>query len=135
MLVEIPKRHYKYIQIMVQAKLASDEDKAKKIVFEEGLDETEGDIAIGATEPDMEMSLLSGKKITIEVPDNPEYLQRLELVSQAFRVTRARAASIVFLLGLFDQYLSLKYSELYQKDKTFRRMVKEMPHELDYDRN
>ena len=88
---------------------------------------------MGSTEPDMSLSLLEGKSIAIELLDNTEYQKRLEFISQGFDVTLAKTATISFLLGLFDQYLFLKGSELYQKNKRFHRTVNEMPHDLVYD--
>jgi len=117
----------------VKAKCFDDEEKAKTRVFEDGLSEAESDICMGSTEPDMSLSLLEGKSITIELLDNTEYQKRLEPISQGFNVTLAKAATISFLLGLFNQYPLLKSSRLYQKDKRFRKTVSEMPHEWLYD--
>jgi len=61
---------------------------------------------MGSTEPDMSLSLLRGKSITIELPDNTEYEKRLEHISQEFNVTLAKAATISFLLGLFPSIRS-----------------------------
>ena len=133
MLVNIPERHNKYLKMLVKAKCVANEEEAKRLAFEEGLAEAQSDIYMGSTQPDMELSLLRGKQIALEVPDKPEYMHQLELIAQGFNVTRARAASVAFLLGLFNQYLLLRGSQLYQQDGCFRRMVNEMPHDLCYD--
>lgn len=119
--------------MLVEAKCFDNEEKAKTWVVEDGLSEAESDINMGSTEPDMSLSLLEGKSTTIELLDNPEYQKRLESISQGFSVTLGKAATISFLLGLFNQYMLLKRSMLYQKNKRFRRTVSEMPHEWLYD--
>jgi len=133
MLVNIPERHNKYLKMLVKAKRVANEEEAKRLAFEDGLDEAQSDIWMRSTHPDMNLSLLRGKQIAIEVPDKPEYMHQLEFIAQGFNVTQTRAASIVFLLGLFNQYLLLKGSLLYQQDRRFRRMVNEMPHDGFYD--
>lgn len=119
--------------MLVEAKCFDDEEKAKTWVFEDGLSEAESDICMGSTQPDMHLSLLKGKPITIELLDNPEYQKRLECISQGFNVTSANAATISFLLGLFNQYPLLISSEFYRKNERFHRTVSEMPHEWIYD--
>lgn len=133
MLVNIPERHNKYLKMLVKAKRVANEEEAKRLAFEDGLDEAQSDICMGSTHPDMKLSLLRGKQIALEVPDKPEYMHQLELIAQGFNVTLTRAASIAFLLGLFNQYLLLRGSLLYQQDRRFRRMVNEMPHDGIYD--
>ena len=133
MLVNIPERHNKYLKMLVKAKRVADEEGAKRLAFEDGLDEAQCDISMGSTQPDMELSLLRGKQIAIELPDKPEYDYQLEFIAQGFSVTRDRAASIAFLLGLFNQYLLLRGSQLYQQDGRYRRIVNEMPHDGCYD--
>jgi len=133
MLVNIPERHSKYLKMLVEAERVANEEEAKTLAFEDGLDEAQSDIWMGSTHPDMELSLLRGKQIALEVPDTPEYMDQLEFIAQAFNVTLTRAASIAFLLGLLNQYLLLKGSLLYQQDRRFRRMVNEMPHDGIYD--
>ena len=133
LLVNIPERHNKYLKMLVKAKRVANEEEALRLAFEDGLAEAQSDICMGSTQPDMELSLLRGKQISLEVPDKPEYMHQLELIAQGFNVTRTRAASIAFLLGLFNQYLLLRGSLLYQQDVRFRRMVNEMPHDLCYD--
>jgi len=133
MLVNIPERHNKYLKMLVKAKRVANEKEAKRLAFEHGLDEAKSDILIWSSQPDMELSLLRGKQITIELPDKPEYDYQLEFIAQGFNVTRDKAASIAFLQGLFDQYLLLRGSQLYQQDRRFRKMVNEMPHDLFYD--
>lgn len=135
MFIKIPVKYHKYIQMLVEAKCFDDEEKAKTWVFEDGLSEAEFDISMGSTEPDMDLSLLKGKPITVELNDKPEHRERLESISQGFSVTIVKAATISFLLGLFNQYLLLKSSKLYQKDKHFRKTVSEMPHEWLYDQS
>ena len=119
--------------MLVKAKCVANEEEATRLAFEEGLAEAQSDIYMGSTQPDMELSLLRGKQIALEVPDKPEYMHQLELIAQGFNVTLTRAASIVFLLGLLNQYPFLKGSLIYQQDRHFRRMVNEMPHDLCYD--
>lgn len=119
--------------MMVMANLLANEEKAKRRVFEDGLDEALSDIWRGATEPDMELSLLRGRQMTIEMPDNPQYLESLELISKTFGYTISKAATACFLLGLFEQYLWLKDSPLYRRDRFFRKQVDQMPHEIFYD--
>jgi hypothetical protein len=133
MLVHIPERHNKYLGMLVKAKRVANEEEAKTLAFEDGLAEAQSDISMGSTEPDMDSSLLGGKQIALEVPDKPEYMHELELIAQGFNVTRTRAASIAFLLGLFEQYLPLRGSLPYQQDGRFRRMVNKMPHDGCYD--
>lgn len=133
MFINIPLRHHKYIQMLVEAKSFDDEEKAKTWVFEDGLSEAESDICMRSTKPDMSLSLLKGKSITIKLLDNTEYQKHLEPISQGFNVTLAKAATISFLLGLFNQYPLLKNSKLYQKNKRFHITVNEMPHEWLYD--
>lgn len=133
MLVNIPERHNDYLKMLVKAKCVANEEEARRLAFEEGLAEAQSDIYMGSTQPDMELSLLRGKQIALEVPDKLEYMHQLELIAQGFNVTRARAASVAFLLGLFNQYLLLRGSQLYQQDGRFRRMVNELPHDLCYD--
>lgn len=133
MLVNIPERHNKYLKMLVKAKRVANEEEAKRLAFEDGLDEAQSDIWMGSTRPDMNLSLLRGKQIALEVPDKPEYMHQLEFIAQGFNVTQTRAASIAFILGLFNQYLLLKGSLLYQQDRRFRRMVNEMPHDGVYD--
>jgi len=133
MLISIPQRHLKYIQMLVQAKFVANEERAKTWAFEEGLEDVESDLSIGATEPDMELSVLRGKQVTIEVTDKPGYHHRLDVISKGYRVAPAKAASIVFLLGLFLQYLLLKDSTAYQEDSRFRKMVDRMPHDVCFD--
>jgi len=133
MLVNIPERHNKYLRMLVKAKCVANEEEAKSLAFENGLAEAQSDISMGSTQPDMDLSLLRGKQIALEVPDKLEYMHQLELIAQGFNVTRTRAASIAFLLGLFDEYLLLRGSLLCQQDGRFRRMVNEMPHDGCYD--
>jgi len=133
MLVNIPERHNKYLKMLVKAKRVANEEEAKRLAFEHGLDEVKSDILMGSSQPDMELSLLRGKQIAIELPDKPEYDYQLEFIAQGFNATRDKAASIAFLQGLFDQYLLLRGSQLYQQDRRFRKMVNEMPHDLFYD--
>jgi len=119
--------------MLVEAKCFVNEEEAKSCVFESGLYEAESDLSISATEPDMDISLIEGIKITIEVTENPEYQQRLEFISRGFNISRNKAATIVFLLGLFEEYLRLKYCGLYKDDPAFRKKVDEMPHDGCYD--
>jgi len=119
--------------MLVEAKWFDNDEKAKTWIFEDGLSEAESDISMRSPEPDMDLSLLKGKLITVELNDKSEYRDRLELISQGFSVTIAKAATISFLLGLFNQYLLLKSSKLYQTDEHFRKTVSEMPHEWLYD--
>ncbi|MGB8706831.1 MAG: hypothetical protein WCD72_02620 [Dehalococcoidia bacterium] len=133
MLVDIPKRHNKYLKMLVKAKCVANEEEAKRLAFEDGLNEAKSDICMGSPQPDMDLSLLRGKKIALELPNKSEYMHQLELISQGFKVTQAKAASIAFLQGLFDQYLLLRDSQLYQQDRRFRKIINEMPHDTCYD--
>lgn len=127
--IEIPKRFYEYVKALVDAGCFHSEKEAIAHVFECGLHEAEFDAA-QAGGPDMELRLLRGKLITIEVPDEPE---RLEVVSRGYKVPKPKAATIAFLQALFDQYLRLKGSPLYKTNKRFRRKVDRMPHDRFYD--
>ncbi len=133
MFIKIPVRHHKYIRMFVEAKCFDDEGKARTFIFEDGLSEAESDICMGSPEPDMSLSFLEGKSITIELLDSTDYQKRLEFIGQGFNVTLAKATTISFLLGLFNQCLLLKSSMLYQENKRFRRTISEMPHEWCYD--
>jgi len=133
MVIKIPKRYYKFIKMLVQAKCVLTEEDAKKFLFEEGLSEAEFDATYGGAPDIMDMSVIRGRQITIEIPDKPEYLQRLECISRAFGVSFSKATTIIMILGLGNVgYLSLKGSQLYRKDKQFRREVDEMPHDVVY---
>jgi len=133
MIIKIPKRYYKFIKMLVQAKCVLTEEDAKKFLFEEGLSEAEFDATYGGAPDIIDMSVIRGRQMTIEIPDKPEYLQRLDCISRAFGVPFSKATTIIIILGLGDiGYLSLKSSQLYRKDKQFSREVDEMPHDVVY---
>ncbi len=118
--------------MLIEAEIYPDEKTALSRVFEWGLEEGEFD-AIYAGDPDMDLELLKGPQINLEVPDSPEYQKRVEFISKGFRVPISKAKSIIFLLGLFDHYLSLKNSHLHITNRNFRKRVDEMPSDPCYD--
>lgn len=134
MIIKMPKRYYKYIKMLVQAKCVLTEEDAKIFLFENGLSEAEFDASYAGAPDIVDMSVIQGRQMTIEIPDKTEYLQRLEFVSRAFGVPYSKTTTIIIVLGLGNTgYLSLKGSQLYRKDKQFRREVDEMPHDVAYD--
>lgn len=132
MTIKIPKRHYQYVQMLIEAEIYPDEKTALSRVFEWGLEEGEFD-AIYAGDPDMGLELLKGPQINLEVPDSPEYQKRVEFISKRFRVSISKARSIIFLEGLFERYPILKDSSLYKTNENFRKRVDNMVHDTCYD--
>ena len=118
--------------MLVEAEVYPNEKMALSKVFEDGLDEAEFD-ATSAGEPDMELDLLKGQQISIEIPDNSEHLDRLGFISRGYNVPISRAKTIVFLQGLFEHYLRLKSCHLYATNERFRKNVDMMPHDTCYD--
>lgn len=131
-IIKIPKRHYKYLLMLVEARVYPNEEIALSKVLERGLDEAKFDAAY-AGGPDMEMDLLMGQQMSIKVPDNSEHLESLGSISRGYNVPISKAATIVFLQGLFEHYLELKSSHLYAENERFRKNVDMMPHDSFYD--
>ena len=118
--------------MLVKAGIYQDEKTASSRVFKDGLDEGEFDAAV-AGDPDMDIDLLKGKQTTVEISDTPEDLKRLAYICRGYNVTIPKAASIVFLQGLFNHYLLLRDCRLYELDSHFRRKVNTMPHDGYFD--
>jgi len=137
MKVEIPEQYVKYFEMLVEAGVYKEVETALTKCFKRGLEANESDIGIvgesGRHEPDMDMTLLQGKFVTIEVPSDPEFEKRLEFVSEKFAVPISEGGSIVLMLGLFHHYWELKHSQVYETNSDFRDKVRAMPHEPDED--
>ena len=126
MVIEIPRIHRQYLDMLVEAEVYPNEKTASTRVFQHGLNETEFD-AWTRTAPDMDFDVLRGEQAAIQVPDNTEYRERLEQISRQYKISVAEAAALSFLQGLFGHHLALEDSALYKQDTDFRRKVDEMP--------
>jgi len=131
--IQMPRRHYKYICMIVRAGKCPSEKNVLQEIFEKGLGEAEFDSTIGGV-PDMDMSLLRGKQIIITMDIvKSEFDRKLEFIKKGYEYPEDRVMSIVFLQGLFEYYPLLKGSELYLTDEKFKEEVDRMPHDLCYD--
>lgn len=132
MKILIPAWHAPYLDLVIKAGLYEDGQLAVAAVFGWGLGEAEDDAEM-AGEPDMDLGLLRGRQLKLSVPMGAQDRARLRAVARSYRMPVSRAATVVFLQGLFDHYLHLKSSASYRRDPAFRRAVDGMPHDFCYD--
>lgn len=132
MMINIPKKHYKYVRMLVKAKIYQREEEAITTIFEWGLDEAGVDVGLMG-EPDMDLHLLKGRQITIELADKPGYAEALEIISRGYKFPLSKAATTIFLQGLFEHYYNLRDTSLYMTNAHFREEVDRMPHDPHYD--
>jgi hypothetical protein len=120
MVIEISSTHSQYLDMLVEAAVYPSAKIASTRVLEQGLNETEFHAwTQGAA--DMHFGVLKGEQVTAQVPDNLEYLWRLEHISKQHKISVAKAGTLTFLQGLFGHHLALEDSQLYKKDKDFSR--------------
>jgi hypothetical protein len=136
MKIEIPEEYYPYLKMLVRATTYPDMEVALLRVFDTGLDEGEFDAAL-AREPDIFPDFLAhifeAPKVAVDIPTTPEQVKRLESVSKGYRFSVSETATVTFLQGLFEHYLFLKGSSLYEADEVFHGAVDRMPHDVCYD--
>lgn len=133
--IQITRRHYKYIPIILRGGLSSSEKKLLQEIFLQGLDEAEFDSTVAGA-PDMDMNLLRGKQKTITMDiAKSKFDRKLEVIKKGYGFSERKVMSVVFLQGLFEYYLLLKGTKLYIDDEKFKREVDRMPHDLIYDIN
>ena len=113
MRIDIPKRYYRYVNMLVEAKFFRSEEEAVTALFETGLYDAEHDAVNGAGEPDIRYeSMIRKRKMEFEIPGKTEYIESLEIITKAFALRPKDAATISFALGLgIEGYFLLKDSE------------------------
>ena len=126
MRVRVPKKYHHYLDLFAQAGVYPTKELTLRRIFEHGLNETEFDAWVEG-ESHLDLGVLEGEYIEIELPQNPEYEDRLQFIAEKYELTISQAATIAFLQGLFGHGLSLQSSELYRTDATFREKVDGMP--------
>lgn len=130
MKITIPARHARYIDLLLEAGIYRERQRALAEVFRRGLEEAESDVAMRAGGPDMDLSLLRGKPLDLSVPVTSSERDRVRAVALGFNMPQAKAATVVFLQGLFDHYLDVKDSVTYKHDPVFRKTVDRMPRDF-----
>jgi hypothetical protein len=137
-----------YLDMLVQVQRYPNKEVAATHVLIDGVNYALSDISDDSgpdfvDEPDISDETLSHvlaePRMEIECVVSSQLQEAINRLSVAYQRPTSETVICAFVLGLSEEYVTLKYSPLYDSDPAFRAMVDVMPHEpdeeLDFPRN
>jgi hypothetical protein len=132
MKIKIPKRHLKYVKLLIEESEVSENETIRNLY-----DKGRGEILIDLHPPypayyppDMDNSLIYGETCEIDVAHVPTDDEKnvIKNISKLYGITKEVVIRSFFLQGLFNSWPILRSSMKYMEDLEFRKMVDRMPH-------
>jgi hypothetical protein len=139
MKIAIPEQYEEYFELLIRVGYGNTQQDVINKLFRDGLETVISDISVGAWEhPDISPSFLDSlrnvEKITYEIKDRTEDASHIKPISKNWGWSIELTKTVIFVMGLGnDGYTSLRFSNHYETDLEFRKIVDEMPHDRAID--